>query len=43
MKNNLKSKTTILKPVRCRCGVPVSLEVDRLIQENERLKGGIDD
>ena len=43
MKNNLKSKTTILKPVRCGCGVPVSLEVDRLIQENERLKGGIDD
>lgn len=43
MKNNLKSKTTILKPVRCGYGVPVSLEVDRLIQENERLKGGIDD
>ena len=38
MKNNLKSKTTILKPVRCGCGVPVSLEVDRLIQENEKLK-----
>lgn len=43
MKNNLKSNITTLKPVCCGCGMSVSLEIDRLIQENERVKGDVDD